>query len=211
MEYYILASRCYIKTFDEFISLRPINKKCADIFIEYMAQFKFNELTYSKRTWIQINKCQTCNCFQDNCRQLNYTVDNPPRRCIVTCSGWKCRLISLQTKLNELFSKDKLLFFEPAFPRKSYNIPRTNTNTKTRGVLFPFYNNVSLLKDNGEFYIFVKWQEEEKSYTKLVNFHDFILYNPQLKNTTFKIRKIYKNLISEEILYSFPKAVTPTS
>jgi hypothetical protein len=47
--------------------------------------------------------------------------------------------------------------------------------------------------NHGEFYIFVKWQEEEKSYTKLVNFHDFILYNPQLKNTTFKIRKIYKN------------------
>jgi len=209
MEFMFLAVRPYINTFNDFISLRLINKKSAKIFMEYMSCFNFDKLTFSKRTWLEVHRCSCCESYSDELKeQLVYRMDDPPRRCIVHCANWRCKLIALQTYIYEIFNKNKMVIFYPPIPDGMYNIPRSNTKITTFAKLK--WNNIAILNDNGDFNLNLNWYDKG-SYRKLVPFAELIKRNTQLKNLTFKIRNIYQELIPEKILYSNPDSVVPAS
>ena len=209
MEYMLLAVRPYINTFNDFISLRLINKKSAKIFMDYMSCFKFENLTYSKRTWLQIYKCSCCDIYNNNCEQLTYMVDDPPRRAIVYCPSWQCKLLALQTYLYEIYKLNKMFFFHPSIPDTSYNIPRSNPKTITFAKLR--WNNVGIFNKDGDFTVYVIWNNANgETYTKWVPFNELVKRNSILKNIAFNLRGIYKNLISKKLLYTNPESLVPT-
>lgn len=204
-----LTVRPYIHTFNNFISFRLINKKSAKIFMDYMSSFKFEKLTYSKRTWIQIHKCSCCDADNMKCQQLTYTVDDPPRRCVVYCPTWQCKLLALQTYLNEIIKRDKMAFFYPPIPDGLYNIPRSNPKTITFAKMK--WNNVALINRSGTgFNLHLIWEEQGVLCAKNVPLLELIKRNPILKNCTFKFRNIYEKLIPKKLLYTNPEPLVPT-
>jgi len=192
----------FIFSFNRFLSLALINKASYKQFYTYMANLvDLGENVYSRRTWICITTCQSCNLNEDFMSQLNYKIDNPPRRCLVCCDYWKCRLNCFIYYLRELAVRDKIFLFKPPITG-IINIPRTDPLKKTKGQLFSFWEGTAAYKD-GNFFIKVEWTEKENHWEKYINFKDFLKLNPQFKKC--HMRNIYSfNLKTKEIADTFP-------
>ena len=102
---------------------------------------------YSRRTWINVTKCQSCGAWDrdyNKMRHLTYKIDGPPRRCIITCkNNWKCRLNAFNYWLNELLNRNKTLYFKPPIT-EVINIPRSDPNKKTKGTMFRFWGGATV-------------------------------------------------------------------
>ena len=181
----------FIDTFHNFLELALINKKTYNAFYNYMATYIEKDYICSRRTWISIAKCECCG-FKSTkpLYQIVYRVDLPPRRCIVVCSRWECRLRAFLTYLREIASNQKLLFFKPTLSTKEYFIPRTNKQTVTKGKMMYFWENVCIMR-KGKYSVRCKWGEGGDEWSKIVPFKEFIEYNPELKNIQFRIRDVY--------------------
>jgi len=181
----------FIDTFHNFLELALINKKTYNAFYNYMAIYIEKDYVCSRRTWICIAKCECCD-FKSTkpLYQIIYRVDLPPRRCIVVCGRWECRLRAFLTYLREIASNQKLLFFKPTLSSKEYFIPRTNKQTITKGKMIYFWENVCIMR-KGKYYVHCKWHDGPDEWSKIVPFKEFIEYNPELKNIQFRIRDVY--------------------
>jgi len=127
--------------------------------------------------------------YKSKLHQVNYSIDTPPRRCIVTCNKWQCRVESLQKYLYYLQSM-QMFFFKPTLKYEQYFIPRSNSEITTKGHVL--WGNIFILKD-GAFWIQVQWCADNIMFCKMVLFKQFLEYNKKLKKINFFIRKIYLN------------------
>ena len=205
----------FINTFKSFLDLALINKTTKQLIYFYMANI--NDISFdmfSKRTWIQVTKCQSCG-LRDyhKMRHLTYKIDAPPRRCLVVCkNNWKCRLNAFNYWLHELLYRNKALYFKPPIT-EIINIPRTDPMKKTKGKLFEFWEGVTVFCDRG-FVLKVQWKEimegeGEVGFEKFITIKKFLEFNPQYSN--IKIRDIYfLNSETKEIADTFPET-RPTS
>ena len=200
----------YIYSFSEFLSLALINKKVFNDLYQYMSEVNINETDiYARRTWISVMECQSC-AYQSTIpfHQITYRTDIPPRRCIVTCDRWQCRVCCLAYFIYETFERDQILFFKPSLGPHAqlFFIPRANPKTITKGRILHLWDRAMIHPEGrvaGEYHIRLRWRENEKEYSKCVPFKKFIEHNPT--NTKFSLRKIYnKILITKQILDNFP-------
>ena len=86
----------FINTFKSFLDLALINKSSQKGIYTYMANL--NDISfdiYSRRTWINVTKCQSCGLQNyNNMRHLTYKIDEHPRRCVIVCKNiFKCSSI----------------------------------------------------------------------------------------------------------------------
>ena len=102
----------FIDTFPNFLKLALINKENYNAFYNYMGTYIEKDYVCSRRTWISIAECECCGIKSEKpLYQIIYKVDLPPRRCIVVCKKWECRLRAFITYLRDIGRKRKLLFF----------------------------------------------------------------------------------------------------
>ena len=198
----------FINTFKSFLDLALINKSSQKAIYTYMVNISDISFDiYSRRTWINVTKCQSCGLQNYNkMRHLTYKIDGPPRRCLVICkNNWKCRLNAFNYWIYELIKRDKVLYFKPPIT-KVINIPRSDPNKKTKGKLFEFWEGVTVFCGRG-FVLKVKWLETENNkevlFEKFITVKKFLELNPQYSN--IKIRDIYfRNSKLKEIADTFP-------
>ena len=198
----------FTDTFKSLLDLALINKETHQQFYSYMANI--NDISfdiYSRRTWINVTKCQSCGLQNYNkMRHLTYKNDGPPRRCIVICkNNWKCRLNAFNYWLNELLDINKTLYFKPLITGV-INIPRSDPNKKTKGKMFHFWEGITVFCDRG-FVLKVQWFETENNkevfFEKFITVKKFLEFNPRYSN--IKIRDIYfRNSKMKEIADTFP-------
>ena len=111
----------FLNTFKSFLDLALINKQSRTQIYSYMSTS--NSDMFSKRTWIKIVECQSCEficspCSYNQMRHLTYKIDVPPRRCLVVCkNNWKCRLDAFISFIHELFRVNKVFFFQTTYNR----------------------------------------------------------------------------------------------
>ena len=198
----------FINTFQSFLDLALINKTTKKFIYTYMANI--NDIgfdIYSRRTWINVTKCQSCGLQNyNNMRHLTYKIDEHPRRCVIVCKNiLKCRLDAFCYYLRELFHKNKIFFFKPPITGV-INIPRSDPNKKTKGKMFPFWEGATVFSGRG-FVLKVQWKQTENNkevlYEKFITVKKFFEFNPQYSN--IKIRDIYfRNSELKEIADTFP-------
>ena len=198
----------FINTFKSFLDLALINKTTKQLIYFYIANI--NDISfdiYSRRTWINVTKCQSCGLQNYNkMRHLIYKIDEHPRRCIVVCkNNRKCRLNAFNYYLQELFHKNKIFFFKPPITGV-INIPRSDPNKKTKGKMFRFWGDTTVFCNRG-FVLKVQWKETENNkevlFEKFITVKKFLELNPQYSN--IKIRDIYfSNSNLKEIAHTFP-------
>lgn len=209
MDKVMLLVTPYIYSFSEFLSLALINKKVFNDLYQFMSEVNINDEhnIYARRTWISVTECQSC-ADQSTIpfHQVIYRTDTPPRRCIVTCNRWQCRVRCLAYFIYETFEHDQILFFKPSLGEQFFFIPRTNPKTITKGQIRHLWDCAMIhpeSRPSGEYHIRVRWNENEAEYSKCIPFKKFIEHNPT--NTKFSLRKIYnKDLITKQILDNFP-------
>ena len=199
----------FINTFESFLDLALINKSTKNFIYTYMANITDISLDiYSRRTWITVTKCQSCSRWDRdyNMRNLTYTIDAPPRRCLIICkNNWKCRLDAFRYWIYELIKRDKVLYFKPPITGV-INIPRSDPNKKTKGKMFRFWEGATVFCERG-FVLKVQWKETENNkevlFEKFITVKKFLELNPQYSN--IKIRDIYfRNSKLKEIADTFP-------
>ena len=191
----------YQDTFSEFLNLRLINKKCNDVIqIAFFGINMKDNYLYARRTFIPQGYCHCCEKraseMVGDLNDIQFLMDDCPRRILIVCNYWKCRLYALISKLIDIFQYNKFLYFYPPISGEEFNIPRTNPTTKTIGGIVKFWHNIVVLRNN-TYYVYVTWNENEKIYRKLVKFSDFITLNPQ--KVTFYFRNIYKYLLDFDV------------
>ena len=180
----------FIHTFKELLLISLINKTYSNQLYSFLSIYPRKYEIFPRRTWINMVYCQICNTsYKSKLHQVNYFIDTPPRRCIVTCNKWQCRVESLQEYLYYLQSM-QIFFFKPTLKYEQFFIPRSNPEITTKGHIL--WGNIIILKD-GAFWIKVQWCEDNVIFRKLVLFKQFLEYNKKLKKINFFIRKIYLN------------------
>ena len=191
-------------SFKRFLSLSTIDKTTYGQFKHYIRTYIEKDPIYSRRTWIQTNVCQCCNHNSINpLYQITYLIDQPPRRCVVVCNKWLCRIRGLLHYLQELALRDKILFFKPTIKKnKKYKIRRTDPQKITYGEIVMGWEG-AIVSRGGTYLLFCKWKEGKEIYQKFVPFNIFLNDNYELKNTQFFIRDIY-SLKGQELLNKDP-------
>jgi len=170
----------FINSFSDYLNLRLINKNFKNHIYNSVCH---NDILFPRSTFISIGHCWNCDTTENNVEQIDWLSDDPPRRTVVVCDYWRCRLIGFISKIYELYRVDKVFYFYPPLENKEYRIPRSNSKTVTIAKICNYYNNISFFR-NEKFYVYVQWKEDAQLYRKLVLFKDFLSMNNIKENFT---------------------------
>ena len=175
----------------DFLRLRLINKGCDTIIQNTFFKLMEDNTLHTRKTFVPIGKCWDCSAVGEDVEQRICMMDDPPRRVIVSCDRWKCRLNTLFSKMKEIYLYDKFVYFYPKMKDRSYHIPRTDPTTVTMGKLVKNFYDVVVFRRE-QFCVYVEWIENNQAYRKLVPVKRFAEKNNITE--TFKIRPEYAKL-----------------
>ena len=179
------------KELSDFLRLRLINKGCNDVIQNIFFNLEVGDALYPRRSFIPIGKCWSCSARGNDVEQRVFMMDDPPRRTVVVCDRWKCRMIALFSKLEDIYIYDKFVYFYPSIEDNTYIIPRSNPKTKTMGKIAKNFNDIVIFRHE-QYYVYVEWIEDKQTYRKLVPIKLFTAINNI--SQTFKIRSICQRL-----------------
>ena len=199
---FVLTLARFENTFSEFLKWRLINKQCAELIYKRLFKIDYKDLLYPRRTFIPVGTCWSCSAIGNDVEQQVFIMDEPPRRTVVVCDGWECRLRALLSKLYYIFHINNYVYFYPSIENLLYDIPRSNPETKTKGRIVPHFDNIMIFRHD-IYYVYVEWKEEDKTYRKLVPFEKFIESNNISQK--FLVRPIYNRTDVLKGYHVFPK------
>jgi len=187
-------------TLPEFLRLRLISKGCDEIIkMVFFQSPHLDDTLYPRRTFIPIGKCWSCSAKGDDVCQRVFIMDDYPRRAMVLCDRWQCRMTALFSKLEDMYTENQFVYFYPNIEDKLYKIPRTDPKKKSWGYIVRNYNNIAVFR-NEQYYVYAGWKDGDYSYRKLVPLSIFTNMNDITQ--TFTVRPIYKKLKDFNVSYT---------
>lgn len=180
----VLKFRVISKNFKEAIDNR---------WLKYNSKIHYDGLLDTISTFIPISYCWNCNTSVSSANNLNYLVhhDNNPKRMIIVCHKWQCRIKATHTILDLLEQNNCFYLINPLDTSLSLVIPRSDPSINTIGEFQDSFSHLILNTQNG-IHVRVNWYTSEDTkrefYYKWVSIHKLIEKNPTIKDMLMNLK-----------------------
>ena len=155
-----------------------------DLYLKYKPKKHDEHLLHTMATFLPVSYCWNCNTSITPSEKKDYIFrpDDFPKRSIIVCYNWKCRIKAIHTMLQLAESFDLYNLVQPLDDNLALKIPRSDPNKNTEGNIQRNFNDVVYFKNN-KVLIRLTWLEDlDKSlnFYKDVPIEEVKLLNPDI-------------------------------
>lgn len=140
-----------------------------NLYLKYNPKKHDKDLLYTMSTFLPVAYCWNCNVSTTSKQRKDYIFrpDDFPKRSIIVCYHWKCRIKAIHTMLQLAESFDLYNLVQPLDDNLCLKIPRSDPNKNTEGNIQSNFSDVIYFKNN-KVLIRLTWLEDSD---KSINFY----------------------------------------